>query len=198
MSFGEALQKWLENAPMIVVSVTTAFFGLRTANRWRSEHLGKRKAILAEEVLLAALEFEGALRAIRSPFFLAEETTDVTCNTPDSAKKVAIYLLKRHQTNAEQFLHLKKKLPLCSVYFDAETGELLKSLMLLEGDLTALRNSMHRSAQKFITSRDDKSRAQFLESMNRYLETDSDDELMTKTSALIKELRAKFTRYVAE
>lgn len=108
MSFGDALQKWLENAPLIVISATTAFFGFRTANRWRSEHLGKRKAILAEEVLLAALEFEGALRATRSPFFLTEESTDVTCNTPDSARKVAIYLLKRHQAKAEQFMHLKR------------------------------------------------------------------------------------------
>lgn len=183
---------------MIVISITTAIYGFKTANRWRSEHLGKRKAVLAEEVLLAALEFEGALRAIRSPFFITEETTDITCNTPDSARKVAIHLLKRHQSNAEQFLHLKKKLPLCSVYFDDETGKLLKSLMQLEGDTVVLRNKMHRSAQRYLSSKDENSRQQFLESMEKYLEGDSGDELVVKTTTAIKELRAKLAHYISE
>lgn len=198
MNFNDAFQKWLENAPMIIISVTTAVFGFITANRWRAEHFGKRKAALAEEVLLAALEFEDAMRAIRSPFLISEETTDVTCNTPDSARRVTIYLLKRHQSKAEQFLHLKKKLPACSVYFDDETERLLKSLIQLENDIAALRTTMHHSAKKFLGSPNDINREQFLDSMNRYLETDSGDELMLKASSSIKELRTKLVQYIAE
>ena len=57
---------------------------------------------------------------------------------------------------------------------------------------------MHRSAQKFLTSHDHKSREQFLESMNLYLERDSDDELMIKTATIIKELRAKLAQHIAD
>lgn len=199
MRFDEVLQKWLENAPIILISTFTAFYGLKTANRWRSEHVGKRKAILAEEILLAALEFENALQTVRSPFVLTEEITDVTCNSPESVRRVTIYLLKRHkEIFTDHVLCLKKKYLISYVYFDDKTQLSLKLLLSIENDIRVLRNELQRAAQMYINNPEPKKLDHFNNAMNKYLETDDSDLITSKMVSAIKDLKTKLARHLSE
>ena len=199
MRFDEVFQKWLENAPIIFISTLTAIYGLKTANRWSSEYVGKRKAILAEEILLAALEFENALQTARSPFVLTEEIADVSCNSPQSVRRVTIYLLKRHkEIFTDHVLRLKKKYLISYVYFDDKTHHSLRALLSIENDFTILRNEMQRAAQSYINNPEPKKLEQFTNTMNKYLETDDSDLVTSKTVSAIKDLKTKLTRHLSE
>lgn len=199
MRFDEVFQKWLENGPIIIISTFTAIYGFKTANKWRSEHVGKRKADLAEEILLAALEFENALQTARSPFVLTEEITDVTCNSPESVRRVTIYLLKRHkEIVTEHLLCMKKKYLISYVYFDNNTQDSLKALLSIENDITILRNEMQRAAQSYINNPEQKKLEQFNNAMNKYLDTDDSDLLTKKTVFAIKDLKTKLTSHLSE
>lgn len=88
------MSEWIAPVVSIVGAVlSTATFGYgvwkgsRELNKWRVERAGLKRAEVAGETLVAIIQFTGALKVIRSPFFMRSEESFEHAEAVDEYEK---------------------------------------------------------------------------------------------------------------
>jgi hypothetical protein len=95
-----------------IAAIVVAVVAIWGVNAWRREHVGRRRAELAEETLALFYEAEQAIRSIRSPFGHADEGKSRKRGKDESEEEAKILddayvIIERYNANSKLFSRIR-------------------------------------------------------------------------------------------